>query len=157
MVMKSRRVFLIVLGSLSCGLLFSGCARTDYGVGSPYQPGPVAGKTVGSAVGVAAGNVAGFGVGAVSGAAHGAAATFNPSYHMVRYWRTETTSDGRTIQVPYDILVDQYGRPVHMPAPTGNPKPPPMVTAPPAPLATPPAATAPPPADPVTTPNVAPQ
>jgi hypothetical protein len=43
---------------------------------------------------------------------------------MVRYWRTEMTSDGRTIQVPYDVLVDQYGRPVKMPAPTGNPKPP---------------------------------
>jgi hypothetical protein len=44
---------------------------------------------------------------------------------MVRYWKTETTPDGRTIQVPYDILVDQYGRPAHMPAPTGNSAPPP--------------------------------
>ena len=75
-----------------------------------------------------AGNVAGFGVGVVEGTAQGFAAPFNPNYHMVRYWRTETTSDGRTIQVPYDILVDQYGRPVHMPAPTGNPKPPPIAT-----------------------------
>src|SRR5208283_3725530 len=153
MVMKSYRLYLTGIASWSCGLLLTGCARTDYGVGSPYQPGPVAGKTVGSAVGVTAGNVAGFGVGAASGAVHGFAAPFNPSYHMVRYWRTETTSDGRTIQVPYDILVDQYGRPVKMPAPTGNPKPPPAVTAPP-PAA--PATPAPAPAAPATT-NGAPQ
>ncbi|MFZ0829157.1 MAG: flagellar motor protein MotB [Verrucomicrobiia bacterium] len=155
--MKFHHVILAGLASLSCGLLLTGCARTDYGVGSPYQPGPVAGKTVGSAVGVTAGNVAGFGVGVVSGAAHGFAAPFDPSYHMVRYWRTETTSDGRTIQVPYDILVDQYGRPAHMPAPTGNPGPPPAVTAPPVPLASPPAATAPPAAAPMATTNGAPQ
>jgi hypothetical protein len=105
-------------------LLLTGCTRTDYGGTSPYHPGPVAGKAVGNAVGVTVGNVAGFGVGTVEGAAVGVAAPFNSNYHMVRYWRTETTSDGRTIQVPYDVLVDQYGRPVKMPAPTGNPKPP---------------------------------
>lgn len=121
--MKSRFI-LPGLAALFCGLLFAGCARTDYGHTSPYHPGPVAGKTVGNAVGVTAGNVAGFGVGVVEGTAAGMAAPFNPNYHMVRYWRTEPTSDGRTIQVPYDILVDQYGRPVKMPAPTGNPKPP---------------------------------
>jgi hypothetical protein len=107
----------------------TGC-RTDYGVGSPYQPGPVAGKAVGTGVGVVAGNAAGFGVGVVQGTAHGVASTFDPSYHMVRYWKTETTPDGRTIQVPYDILVDQYGRPANMPAPTGNPAPPAQTSAP---------------------------
>jgi len=132
---------------LSGGLLLAGCSRTDYGGTSPYHPGPVAGKTVGNAVGVAAGNVAGFGVGTVEGVAHGMAAPFNPSYHMVRYWRTETTSDGRTIQVPYDVLVDQYGRPVKMPAPTGNPKPP-AAPAPAAPAAAAPAPAAPAPAAP---------
>lgn len=145
--MKFYRLILTGLASLSCGLLLTGCARTDYGGPSPYHPGPVAGKTVGNAVGVTVGNVAGFGVGAVEGTAAGMAAPFNPNYHMVRYWRTETTSDGRTIQVPYDILVDQYGRPVKMPAPTGNPKPPPAITAPPAPT----------PAEPATTTNGAPQ
>jgi hypothetical protein len=129
--MKSYFLILTGLGSLSCCLLFTGCARTDYGGTSPYHPGPVAGKTVGNAVGVAAGNVAGFGVGTVEGVAHGMAAPFNPSYHMVRYWRPETTADGRTIQVPYDVLVDQYGRPVKMPAPTGNPKPSSVPAAPP--------------------------
>jgi hypothetical protein len=125
--MKLHLLIITGLASVSCSLLLTGCHT------SPYQPGPVAGNAVGGAAGVAAGNVAGFGVGAASGAAHGFAAPFNPSYHMVRYWRTETTSDGRTIQVPYDILVDQYGRPVKMPAPTGNPKPPPPLAVPPPP------------------------
>ena len=134
--MKSHFLILTGLVSLSCGLLLNGCSRTDYGHTSPYHPGPVVGKTVGNDVGVVAGNVAGVGVGVVEGVAHGVAAPFNPSYHMVRYWRTETTSDGRTIQVPYDVLVDQYGRPVKMPAPTGNPKPPTTpATATPAPAA----------------------
>ncbi|MGO9586490.1 MAG: flagellar motor protein MotB [Limisphaerales bacterium] len=133
--MKSYFFILTGLALLSCGLLLTGCHT------SPYQPGPVAGNAVGTGVGVVAGNVAGFGVGAVEGTARGMAAPFNPNYHMVRYWRTETTSDGRTIQVPYDILVDQYGRPVKMPAPTGNPKPPPVASTPTAP----PPAPAPPP------------
>ena len=93
--------------------------------GSPYQPGPVAGAAVGTGVGIVAGNVVGFGAGVVGGTVSGTAKVLDPSYHMVRYWKTETTSDGRTIQVPYDILVDQYGRPAHMPAPTGNSAPPP--------------------------------
>jgi glucose dehydrogenase len=101
----------------------SGC-KTDYGRGSPTQPGPVAGKTVGAGAGVVAGNVVGAGSGVVSGTAAGYSKAMDPSYHMVRYWRTETTPDGRTIQVPYDVMVDQYGRPMTMPAPTGNSKPP---------------------------------
>ncbi|HKW28787.1 MAG TPA: flagellar motor protein MotB [Verrucomicrobiae bacterium] len=123
--MKSQRLILFGLVSLLSGQLFIGCTNTEYGNTSPYHPGPVVGKTVGNAAGVAAGNVVGAGVGVVEGAAVGAAAPFDPSYHMVRHWRTETTSDGRTIQVPYDVLVDKYGRPVPMPAPTGNPAPPP--------------------------------
>jgi hypothetical protein len=148
--MKSYFLILTGLGSLSCGLLLTGCTSTEGGHTSPYQPGPVVGKTVGQGVGAVAGNVAGAGVGVVEGTVQGMAAPFNPSYHMVRYWRTETTSDGRTIQVPYDILVDQYGRPVKMPAPTGNPKPTPAVTTP---LPPPPAAATPPPAEPTTTTN----
>ncbi len=129
-----KSLFLVPAGiaSLSGGLLLTGCAHTDYGTGSPYHPGPVAGKEVGNAVGVTAGNVAGFGVGVVEGTVAGAAAPFNPDYRMVRYWRTETTADGRTIQVPYDVMVDKNGRPVKMPAPTGNPKPPPAQATPPA-------------------------
>jgi hypothetical protein len=121
--MKFCRPVLVGFASVLAGLLLAGCSHTDYGGTSPYHPGPVVGKTVGTAVGVTAGNVVGAGVGVVEGAAAGAAAPFNPDYHMVRYWRTETTADGRTIQVPYDVLVDQNGRPVKMPPPTGNPRP----------------------------------
>jgi hypothetical protein len=123
--MDFHRLILARIAPLSCSLLFTGCASNHT---SPYQPGPVAGQAVGQGVGLVAGNIAGFGVGATEGTMRGFAAPFNPQYHMVRYWRTETTSDGRTIQVPYDILVDQYGRPSHMPAPTGNNAPPPIVT-----------------------------
>lgn len=121
--MKAHRKILTCLLLFSGGVLLTGCGTSHT---SPYQPGPVAGQAVGYGVGTVAGNVAGFGVGAVQGTASGIGNTFNPDYHMVRYWRTETTPDGRTIQVPYDILVDQYGRPARMPAPTGNPKPPPV-------------------------------
>jgi hypothetical protein len=119
--MNFLRVVLGGLAPLGCGLLFTGCAQPHT---SPYQPGPVAGQAIGYGAGTVAGNVAGFGVGAAQGAAQGVSQSFNPNYRMVRYWRTEVTSDGRTIQVPYDILVDQYGRPVKMPAPTGNFRPP---------------------------------
>lgn len=78
------------------------------------------GKAVGNAAGVVAGNAVGLGVGAVEGTVQGVAAPFDPSYRMVRHWKSETTSDGRVVQVPVDVLVDKYGRPVPMPAPTGN-------------------------------------
>ncbi len=128
--MKTHCRILVGFVSLSSALLLTGCASSHT---SPYHPGPVAGQAVGTGVGVAAGNVTGFGVGVVEGTAHGVAAPFDPSYRMVRHWRPETTSDGRTIQVPYDVLVDQYGRPVPMPAPTGNPAPPPVAPPPPPP------------------------
>jgi len=103
--MKKISITLACAGLLAL-IAATGC-RTDYGAGNPYQPGPTAGKDVG----------------AVQGTTHGFANSFDPSYHMVRYWKTETTPDGRTIQVPYDIMVDQYGRPAQMPAPTGDPAP----------------------------------
>jgi len=124
--MKAQRKISAGLVLLFSGLLVSGCGTSHT---SPYHPGPVAGQAAGYGVGVVAGNVAGLGVGAVQGTADGLSAPFNPDYHMVRYWRAETTPDGRTIQVPYDILVDQYGRPARMPAPTWNPAPPPIAPA----------------------------
>jgi len=120
--MKKYPIIIVASAGLLALTAATGCSNNK--VGSPYQPGPVAGSAVGTGVGVVAGNVAGFGVGVVQGTTTGVAQTFDPSYHMVRYWKTETTPDGRTIQVPYDILVDQYGRPAKMPAPTGNPAPP---------------------------------
>ena len=111
-----------VVGLLPCVFLL-GCADAQTHT-SPYHPGPTVGHAVGLGAGVVVGNAAGLGVGAAEGAVQGAAAPFDPSYRMVRHWRTETTSDGRTIQVPYDVLVDKDGRPVDMPAPTGNQPPP---------------------------------
>ena len=118
--MKSLRHYFAGLASLFSAFAFTGCANNEYSHTSPYHPGPVAGHAVGNAAGVVAGNAAGFGVGVVEGAAQGVAAPFDPSYHLVRHWATETTSDGRVIQVPVDVLVDKYGRPVGLPAPTGN-------------------------------------
>ncbi len=120
--MKSLRLILAGFASLSSALMFTGCANSST---SPYHPGPVAGHAVGNAAGVVAGNAAGFGVGVVEGAAQGVAAPFDPSYHLVRHWVTQTTADGRKVQVPVDVLVDKYGRPVAMPPPTGNLPPPP--------------------------------
>jgi hypothetical protein len=113
-----KSIFLV----LAAALVATGC-QSDYGTGSPYQPGPPAGKAVGTGVGVVVGNVAGFGVGVAEGATAGTAAVFNPNYRVVRVWRTETTVDGRHIQVPYDQLVDKDGRPVKAPSPTGYPAP----------------------------------
>lgn len=117
--MKSYQISLGITSSCLVFIL-TGCANTEYSHTSPYHPGPVVGKSVGNVTGVVAGNIVGVGVGAVEGTAQGLAAPFDPSYHMVRHWKTETTSDGRVVHVPVDILVDKYGRPVEMPAPTGN-------------------------------------
>lgn len=103
---------------LSCSLvvlalgLVSGCAtRPAEARGTnPSHPGPAVGHAVGTAVGAVTGTV----VGAVAGGAEGASdaikAPFNNERRVVRRWRTETTSDGRTIQVPYEVEVDAQGR-----------------------------------------------
>ena len=121
--MKNTPNQIAVFAGLLALVAAAGCSSDK--AGSPYQPGPVAGTVVGEGVGLVAGNVVGFGAGVVGGTVDGTKKVLDPSYHMVRYWKTETTPDGRTIQVPYDVLVDQYGRPAKMPAPTGNPAPPP--------------------------------
>jgi hypothetical protein len=127
--LKQRRAMKFSLNSIVTltGLLaLAGAGCRSAQTGSPYHPGPVAGTVVGEGVGVVAGNAVGFGAGVVSGTWDGTKQVLDTRYRMVRYWRTETTSDGRTIQVPYDVMVDEYGRPVVMPAPTGNPSPPPV-------------------------------
>jgi len=103
---------------LSCSLvvlalgLVSGCAtRPAEARGTnPSHPGPAVGHAVGTAVGAVTGTV----VGAVAGGAEGASdaikAPFNNERRVVRRWRTETTADGRTIQVPYEVEVDAQGR-----------------------------------------------
>ncbi|MEI8243596.1 MAG: flagellar motor protein MotB [bacterium] len=102
------------------GLLAAGCSTPSYTTSS-YHPGPVAGRAVGTGVGVVAGNAAGFVVGTGEGLVQGATAPFDTTTHVVRRWRTETTADGRTIQVAEDILVDSQGRPVNAVAPAPAP------------------------------------
>lgn len=96
-----------VAGGVSGCSTTSGKSRTN-----PRHPGPAIGQGAGQAVGVVSGNVAGAAVGAVEGTAAGFKKPFTNNVRVVRTWRTETTSDGRTIQVPVEILVDEHGRPV---------------------------------------------
>jgi hypothetical protein len=109
----SLRTVLMVGGLAGLAVLVSGCSTTDgKSATNPQHPGPAIGQGVGTAVGVVGGNVVGAAVGVVEGTASGAKKPFTNEPRVVRTWRTETTSDGRTVQVPYDILVDEYGRPV---------------------------------------------
>jgi len=111
-------------GALVLGL--AGCARDPnrIGVTNQRQPGPAAGRAVGTGVGAVGGNVAGAVVGFGEGVGQGAAQSFDNTTRVVRRWRTETTADARTIQVPEDIVVDEHGRPVKAPAPAKTSAPP---------------------------------
>ncbi|HYD82572.1 MAG TPA: flagellar motor protein MotB, partial [Opitutus sp.] len=66
----------------------------------------------GTVVGAVAGNVAGAVAGGAEGAVQAAKAPFTNERRIVRTWRTETTTDGRTIQVPVETEVDEHGRPI---------------------------------------------
>lgn len=94
--------------------MLCGCAsdQSRIGLTDKSQPGPAIGQAIGAGVGGVGGQVVGGVVGVGEGVAAGVKAPFNNSKRVVRRWRTETTADGRTIQVPEDIVVDQYGRPV---------------------------------------------
>ncbi len=95
-------------------LLLAGCNTTDTDarITNPNQPGPAVGNAVGTAVGAVGSNVVGVVVGAGEGAVNATKSTFTNDRRVVRVWRTETTADGRTIQVPVEIEVDEHGRPV---------------------------------------------
>jgi hypothetical protein len=104
----------VASSALSLGL--GGCAAQGDGrVVNTRQPGPAIGTGVGIAAGAVAGNVAGAAVGAADGFAGGASTAFDGTRRVVRTWRTETTADGRTLQVPVEIEVDENGRPYHAP------------------------------------------
>ena len=95
------------------GLATSGCAtKRDGRVVNTRQPGPAIGTAVGTVAGAVAGNASGAVVGAGEGFAGASSSAFNGERRVVRSWRTETTSDGRTIRVPVEIEVDEYGRPL---------------------------------------------
>lgn len=99
--------------SLAGLLALWGCTSRDTAVRVTNQnsPGPVVGNVVGAGVGAVVGNVAGAGVGVVEGTVATTRNVFDPQpTRVVRHWKTETTADGRTIQVPVDYLVDEQGR-----------------------------------------------
>lgn len=114
--MKTTSRAFIILSGLGIGLL-TGCTTPAPGTTytNPNQPGPAVGQVVGQGVGAIAGNVAGAVVGVAEGAATAAKKPFTNETRVIRQWHTEKTADGRTIQVPEDIEVDEYGRPVKKP------------------------------------------
>jgi hypothetical protein len=95
-------------------VLSAGCATQpdDTRLSTPQQPGPAVGYAAGTVAGAVAGNVAGAVAGGAEGAVQAAKAPFTNERRIVRTWRTETTADGRTIQVPVETEVDEYGRPI---------------------------------------------
>jgi hypothetical protein len=97
--------------------LLAGCASDPNrpGLTDPRQPGPAVGQAVGAAVGAVGGNAVGAVVGVAEGTTAAARMPFNNTRRVVRQWRQEPTSDGRVIQVPVDIEVDAYGRPLKAP------------------------------------------
>lgn len=98
---------------LAALVMAGGCAtKRDGRTVNTRQPGPAIGTAVGTAAGAVAGNAAGAVVGAGEGFAGASASAFNGERRVVRSWRTETTSDGRTIRVPVEIEVDEFGRPL---------------------------------------------
>jgi hypothetical protein len=103
----------LLLAGLTALVCLGGCKTRDTAVRVTNQnsPGPVVGTAVGTGVGAVAGNVAGAAVGVVEGASASASYVFTPQpTRVVRHWKTETTADGRTLQVPVDYLVDEQGR-----------------------------------------------
>ncbi len=107
--MKTK-LLLLLLGAST--VLVSGCATrpTEARGTNPNQPGPAVGHALGTVGGTVTGQVVGIVAGAAEGASDAVKAPFNNERRIVCRWRTETTSDGRTIQVPYEVEVDAQGR-----------------------------------------------
>jgi hypothetical protein len=99
-----------LVGVITLAALATGCSSGR--VTNPKSPGPAAGNAVGTGIGAVGGNVAGAVVGVGEGAAAAAAKPFtvDNTQRVVRYWKVETTSDGRTIRVPEYYLVDENGQ-----------------------------------------------
>ena len=107
------RTRFFIAGLLMLSPFLTGCTNPEgQSATNPVHPGPAIGQTAGTTVGVVGGNVVGVAVGAVEGTVSGIQKPFTNEPRTVRTWRTETTSDGRTIQVPKDTSVDAYGRPI---------------------------------------------
>jgi hypothetical protein len=114
--------FLITGGLvMAVALLANGCAaKRDGRAVNTQQPGPALGTAAGAAAGAVAGNAAGAVVGAGEGFAAASSSAFNGERRVVRTWRSETTSDGRVIQVPVEIEVDEHGRPIEKATRSGS-------------------------------------
>jgi hypothetical protein len=113
----------LILAALA--LVTTGCSSKREGsVVNTRQPGPAIGTAIGTV-----GNAAGAVVGASEGFSSASASAFDSQRRVVRTWQTQTTADGRTIRVPVEIEVDEYGRPYTNPlstpatgAPASTPK-----------------------------------
>lgn len=109
--MKTTSYFFPLLAALG-SLILSGCYTTDGRNTDARQPGPAVGTAIGTAAGAVVGNVAGAVAAAGESASAAAKVPFNGERRIIREWRSETTQDGRTIRVPYEIEVDAQGRPI---------------------------------------------
>lgn len=108
----SLRSFFLPLFAALCSAALSGCYTTDGRATNARQPGPAVGTAIGTATGAVVGNVAGAVVATGESAAAAAKVPFDGERRIIREWRTETTPDGRTIRVAYEIEVDAQGRPI---------------------------------------------
>lgn len=107
-----RKTVFVLATVASLTALLGGCVSNPNRVTNGRQPGPAVGASLGAAVGSVGGNVTGGVVGFGEGVVAGSAVPFDNTHRVVRRWRTETTSDGRTIQVAEDVLVDAQGSPI---------------------------------------------
>jgi hypothetical protein len=100
----------VLFAAVALGVVAAGCSSGR--VTNPNSPGPAIGNAAGAGVGAVGGNVAGAVVGFGEGAAAAAAKpfTYDKTQRVVRHWKVETTTDGRTIRVPEYYLVDENGR-----------------------------------------------
>lgn len=103
---------LLLLPAVVAVGLLTGCGTrsTETRGTNPGHPGAAVGYAVGNTAGAVTGSVVGAVAAGAEGMADAVKAPFNNERRYVRKWRTETTSDGRTIQVPYEVEVDAHGR-----------------------------------------------
>lgn len=107
----SSKTFLLT--AIAAAALLAGCATSpDSQTMNRHQPGPAVGQAIGTGAGAVASNVVAVPVGIVEGAAAATKSTFTNERRVIRTWREEKTSDGRTIRVPVEIEVDANGKPV---------------------------------------------
>ncbi len=113
----SLRSFYLPLFATLWAVVLSGCSSTDRHAASDSQPASTVGTAIGTAAGTVMGNVAGEVVALGESAAAAAKVSFDGERRLIREWRTETTPDGRTIRVAYEIEIDAQGRPIGPPRP----------------------------------------